>query len=666
MIRWRAELARAAVVGLVYFLLARLGMHFMARPEEIAIIWPAGGFLLAVLLLSKQQAWPFMLFGAFFANLLANWMAGNSLLLNLGLSVVNISESALAGWLLVHFIGRPIILSRLREVLGLVGLGSVLSCAVSSFLGMVIVRLGTDTPSWWLTWQTWWIADGVGILVITPLILTWAFWLRGLQTPSLARVVEGSTLFGLLIIMTVSVFTSREADIFARPSYIILPFLVWAAVRFGPRGVSIASLVLATVAVWYTSRGLGPFVSPSTSTREEVLGLQLFLSVTIFSYLALAAVMAERKLAQEQLQFQKTLLEAQSEAAADGIIIVSGDKRWLSYNRRFLDIWGIPEHIVQRRSSEAALAYVKDKVVDPEGFVAQINNLYEHPDQEDWAEVGLKDGRVLDRYTAPVKNASGTYYGRVWYYRDITERKRAEAEQAQLLQDLASANRELNDFAYVVSHDLKAPLRAIGLLADWLVADYADRLGEEGQRQLKLMEGRVKRMHTLIDGILEYSRVGRRREQQAEIDLNSLVAEVIDLIGPPPHIRMEVENHLPVVKGERTRLQQLFQNLLSNAVKFMDKPQGEIRIGCIDDNGDWQFYVVDNGPGIEDRYFSKIFQLFQVLSPRDEMENTGVGLALVKRIVELHGGRVWVESKVGEGSSFFFTLPKSKLHNDDC
>ena len=122
MIRWGTELARAALVGLLYFFLARLGLHFMARPEEIAIIWPAGGFLLAVLLLSKQQAWPFLLLAAFFANGLANWMAGNSLLFNLGLSVVNIIESALAGWLLVHFIGRPMTLSRLKEVVGLVGL----------------------------------------------------------------------------------------------------------------------------------------------------------------------------------------------------------------------------------------------------------------------------------------------------------------------------------------------------------------------------------------------------------------------------------------------------------------------------------------------------------------------------------------------------------------
>ncbi len=241
---------------------------------------------------------------------------------------------------------------------------------------------------------------------------------------------------------------------------------------------------------------------------------------------------------------------------------------------------------------------------------------------------------------------------------DITERKRAEARQAQLLRELESANRELNDFAYVVSHDLKAPLRAIGSLADWLAADYADKLDEEGRQQLSLLVGRVKRMHALIDGTLQYSRLGRSREDRVEVNLNNLLSEVIELIAPPPHIEIKLEHPLPTVIGEKTRLQQLFQNLLSNAVKFMDKPHGEISIGCTEQDGFWQFHVADNGPGIEAKHFARIFQLFQTLTPRDEFENTGVGLALVKKIVELHGGKVWVESKVGEGSTFFFTLPK--------
>ena len=243
--------------------------------------------------------------------------------------------------------------------------------------------------------------------------------------------------------------------------------------------------------------------------------------------------------------------------------------------------------------------------------------------------------------------------------RDITERKEAEQQQARLMQELESANDELKNFAYVVSHDLKAPLRAIGSLADWISADYADRFDEEGKEHMRLLINRVRRMDGLIDGILQYSRVGRLKEESAPVALDQLVREVIDLLSPPKNIAITIEDPLPVVSGERTRLQQVFQNLLSNAIKYMDKPQGEIRIGCRADGGEWKFSVSDNGPGIEERHFERIFHLFQTLAPRDRVESTGVGLALVKKIVEMYGGRVWVESAVGKGSTFFFTLPKA-------
>jgi signal transduction histidine kinase len=118
---------------------------------------------------------------------------------------------------------------------------------------------------------------------------------------------------------------------------------------------------------------------------------------------------------------------------------------------------------------------------------------------------------------------------------------------------------------------------------------------------------------------------------------------------------------LPVIEFERTRITQVFQNLLSNAVKYMDKPEGQVRIGCVGEDRYWKFSVADNGPGIEEKYFKKIFQMFQTLAPRDEHESTGVGLTVAKKIVELYGGRIWVESKVGQGSTFFFTLPKQEM-----
>ncbi|MBC8263649.1 MAG: HAMP domain-containing protein [Anaerolineales bacterium] len=223
---------------------------------------------------------------------------------------------------------------------------------------------------------------------------------------------------------------------------------------------------------------------------------------------------------------------------------------------------------------------------------------------------------------------------------------------------LQEVNQELNDFAYVVSHDLKAPLRAVTQLAGWIAADYADALDEEGQEMVSLLIGRTKRMHNLIQGILEYSRIGRVKEREKEVDLNWLVQDTIEMLGPAEHIQITVEAELPTILGEQVRLEQVFQNLLGNAIKFMDKPAGCVIIDCADEGTHWLFSVADNGPGIEEKYYDRVFQMFQTLAPRDELESTGVGLALVKKIVETWGGSVWLESEVGEGSTFYFTLPK--------
>jgi len=250
--------------------------------------------------------------------------------------------------------------------------------------------------------------------------------------------------------------------------------------------------------------------------------------------------------------------------------------------------------------------------------------------------------------------------------RDITERKRAEENRARLIRELKvtnekvkTINQELRDFAYVVSHDLKAPLRGIRTLADWLFADYADKIDEKGREQINLLRARVERMHNLIDGVLQYSRVGRVREKKVRVDLNELIPEVIDMVSPPDNIEIKVVDRLPVLECERTCIMRVFENLLSNAVKYMDKPRGRIRIGCKEEGNFWRFSVSDNGPGIEEKYFDKIFRIFQTLSSRDEFESTGIGLTVVKKIVELNGGKVWLESQVGRGSTFYFTIPKT-------
>ncbi len=276
--------------------------------------------------------------------------------------------------------------------------------------------------------------------------------------------------------------------------------------------------------------------------------------------------------------------------------------------------------------------------------------------------VGLrKDGTIFPMELAVIETRKGEDQIFTGSFRDISARKKFEDQRTRLIREFEISQEELKSFAYVVSHDLKAPLRAISALAGWLAHDYSDKFDDEGKEHMRLLIKRVYRMDNLINGILQYSRIGQVKEEIVAVDLDQLVREVIELLSPPANIVISIENTLPTVMAEPTRIEQVFQNLLSNAIKFMDKPQGEICIVCSSEEKHWQFLIADNGPGIELRHFERIFQLFQILVPRDRVEGTGIGLSLVKKIVEMYGGKIWLESKIGEGSKFFFTLPKTVI-----
>jgi len=338
----------------------------------------------------------------------------------------------------------------------------------------------------------------------------------------------------------------------------------------------------------------------------------------------------------------------------DVLLLLDAEGKVLTANDATTDVLGFGQQELVGTSASRLF----DRPGDFQPLLSQLEREHHLAGLE--ATVSARDGRkvpvLITARTMP--QADGTVRGGVWVLHDITAIRQAEERQAQMTRELAAANKELNDFAHVVSHDLKAPLRAIDTLASWLGESCVDRLGAEEKEQFDLLQGRVKRMHNLIEGILQYSRAGRVREQQMDVDLSQLLPEVIDLLSPPAHIKVQIETPLPTVSAEPTRIEQVFQNLLSNAVKYNDKPEGLIRVGGIDDGEHWRFYVADNGPGIEEKDFERIFQLFQTGKPRDQVESTGVGLAVVKRSVEMYGGRVWLESKVGEGSKFSFTYPK--------
>ncbi len=240
------------------------------------------------------------------------------------------------------------------------------------------------------------------------------------------------------------------------------------------------------------------------------------------------------------------------------------------------------------------------------------------------------------------------------------ELKLEEERRNRLIVQLEKTNKELEGFAHVVSHDLKAPLRGIRAISGWLLADYGEKLDNEGRNYLKLLQQRTIRMYDLIDDILRYSKAGNYFEKLEEMDINILVRETFESIAPSPEFRLELDAPLPKIWAEKSVMVQIFQNLLSNAINFSDKAPAYIRVASGSKNGMHLFTVTDNGVGIADRHQERIFSIFQTLGKPSANQGTGIGLAIVRKLVEAAGGKVWVESKEGEGACFSFTYPKDR------
>jgi PAS domain S-box-containing protein len=237
----------------------------------------------------------------------------------------------------------------------------------------------------------------------------------------------------------------------------------------------------------------------------------------------------------------------------------------------------------------------------------------------------------------------------------------AKAEElGRLARQLEASNKELDQFAYVASHDLKAPLRGIGNLSSWIEEDLGDRVTDEAREHLELLRGRVHRMEGLIDGILQYSRAGRVREEPEDVDVQVLVEEAEDLLALPAGFEVRVPEPLPRMSTERLPLQQVFMNLIGNAAKYNTSPAPWVQVTAGDLGSAFEFSVADNGPGIAPEYHERIFGIFQTLQARDKVEGTGIGLSLVKKLVESRGGRIWVESPPQGGATFRFTWPRSR------
>jgi PAS domain S-box-containing protein len=300
-----------------------------------------------------------------------------------------------------------------------------------------------------------------------------------------------------------------------------------------------------------------------------------------------------------------------------------------------------------------------------EKYRADDKRIMESGKTEEVEEKYIQEGRESIVYTVktPIKDVKGTTIGILGIFWDITEKKRAEEVLKEYTKKIEQINKELDDFTYIVSHDLKEPLRSIDAFSKFLEDDYKEKIDEEGKGYIKRIRANSLRMQNLIEDLLEISRVERRMSPFEEIGVSDLLNEIklrLEYAIKEKNVEIIIQDNLPKIFCDRVRVVEVFANLFSNAIKFNDKVNPQIEIGCNIKDDYYEFYVRDNGPGIEEQYHEKIFEIFQRLDRRENHEGTGAGLTIVRKIIEMHKGRVWVESKVGEYTTFYFTIPKRK------
>jgi PAS domain S-box-containing protein len=375
----------------------------------------------------------------------------------------------------------------------------------------------------------------------------------------------------------------------------------------------------------------------------------------------------ERKKAEKELAYQANIFAYINDA------VVTTDENFMitSWNSAAERIYGWKrEEVIGRKAAEILQTEFSGptrqemtrQLLESGEFSAEVTQV-------------CKDGRKIhmDVRTVAVRNEDGRLSNIISVNRNITERKKSEEQVRQLNErleqrviertaQLHAANKELEAFSYSVSHDLRAPLRAINGYTRILVEDYTAMLDEEGKRICNIITSEAQHMGELIDDLLSFSRLSRKQIMPAKVDMKALASSVYgELTHPSERERIDFRiGKLPAAEGDPSLLHQVWVNLISNAIKFSSKKErAAIEVGTKKSDAENIFFVRDNGAGFDIQYVDKLFGVFQRLHSEDEFEGTGVGLAIVQRIVQRHGGRVWAEGNVDKGATFYFSLPRS-------
>ncbi len=425
------------LVAIAYWVAVRLGLLFVAQPEGVAFIWPASGLALAILLLSPKRQWPILLAVIFVTNAAGNWSGGNPLLVSLGFALANILEALLGAWALTWLCKSKITFGRTVEIFALFGV-AIFSNGLTALLGAAVPALAFGAP-FMNTWLVWWISDGLGMLLVTPFIVTWAASQNILQSASPRRIVEAVLLVLVLVMfawLLFGPFTVAEEPVLR--NYMLFPLLIWLAFRYSPRGMASALILLAAIAIWNTLQGHGIFGFAGQTVTQHLLSVQKLLGVTTFTGLLLSAIVAEQKRGEGALKQNEEKYRKLVDLTPDGLLIHVGGTIIYS-NNAAANILGLasPGDMVGKKLMDFIHPDYRSIVAE------RIRQITKNKDDAPLIEEKLvrPDGAVIDaEVTAISFNYAGENAVQV-VFRDITERKQAEEVSRRAEAALAEAQR---------------------------------------------------------------------------------------------------------------------------------------------------------------------------------------------------------------------------------
>lgn len=645
-------LQTSAVAG-VYFLAGRLGLELAFLHASATAVWPGTAFAFFIFLLLGYRAWP----GIFLGSFLVNITTTGSIPMCLGIAAGNTLEGIAAAYFVLRWARGLHVFERAQDIFKFTGIIAFLAAPISATIGVVCLCLG-GTAAWThfgSLWLTWWLGNTIGAILIAPILVLWYLnprWKSSLQ------LVEFGLVLAVIVAIGGMVF-GPWARLQTYPlEFLCVPPIIWAAYRLGRRETVTAMLVLATIAVWGTSRGMGPFAGKSIN--ESLLLLQSFMGVLSITGLTLSAVVLERSLA-ESLQQAESRYRTLVEAAPDIIFMLSAEGRVLALNPAFESICG-------RKISDwlgkdfLPLIHPEDQLRVMEYFTRVLQG-----ESLKVVEVrGLKESgqEIILEVTARPQIESGRIASILGVARDVTERRRDEVVLREKQQELAHATVEREQmelFTSVAAHDLQEPLKKIIAFGDLLKEECLDRINPSGLDYLKRMQNAAKRMQGLIGDLLKFSRVVIHKNSPDIVKCAQVIDEVLADLELPIRssgARIEVAT-LPVLYANPVQVREIFHNLISNALKFKKPDQNlVVRIEGRDlDNNMAEIKVRDNGVGFDNRYAERIFKPFERLN-RNEYEGNGIGLAICQKIVARLGGRISAEGILGEGAVFVVVLPR--------